>query len=88
MGADFTLTTTNDENLPDVEAEEVDTIIEGLRNTSYNLNIYNDVDYRGVSWMENNSEAKMDQNGPIPTQRWGIQTITGKVLIQGCNSGK
>ena len=85
---DFILTTTNDKNLLEVEAEEVTITIEDSKNTSRNPNIRNNVDYRGVRWMDNNSEPKMDQNGLIPTKRWGIQTVTGEVLIKGYKSGK
>lgn len=85
---DFILTTTNDKNLLEVEAEEVTITIEDSKNTSRNPNIRNNVDYRGVRWMDNNSEPKMDQNDLIPTKRWGIQTVTGEVLIKGYKSGK
>ena len=78
----------NDKNLLEVEAEEVTITIEDSKNTSRNPNIRNNVDYRGVRWMDNNSEPKMDQNGLIPTKRWGIQTVTGEVLIKGYKSGK
>ena len=32
--------------------------------------------------------AKKDQNGPINSKTWGIQTITGDVISQGCELGK
>ena len=53
-----------------------------------NPNIRNDVDYHGMKWMENDSLAKKDQNGPINTRTWGIQKITGDVIAQGCELGK
>ena len=59
-------------NLPEVEAEEVNIFFEGPRNILCNSNVRNDVDCREVRWMENNLEAKRDQNNPIHTQRWGI----------------
>ena len=73
----FTLTTRSYENLLVVEANEVDTICQCPRNTSCNPNNRNDVDYHGIRWMENNSDAKRNENGPILTRRWGIHTITG-----------
>ena len=88
MVANFILTTTNDENLQEVEAEEVKTTIETPRNTTHNPNIRNDIDCHGVRWMENNSEAKEDQNCPIPKGTWGLQTITGEDLVKGCEFGK
>ena len=68
--------------MPEVEAEEVETIINALKNTSCN------VDCPGVRWMENDSETKRDQMGSIPKRTWGLQTITGEILIKGCESGK
>ena len=79
----FTVATRNEENLPEVDAEEVEPILEAPIRVPRNPNIRNDVDCHGMKWMENNSLAKKDQNGPINTRTWGIQTITGDVLSQG-----
>ena len=38
--------------------------------------------------MENNTEAKRDQNGAIPKRSWGLQTITGEVWVKGSESRK
>ena len=38
--------------------------------------------------MTNNTEAKRDQNGPILKKAWGLQTITGEVLVKGSEYGK
>ena len=54
------LTTTNNENLQEVEGEEVEIIIKAPRNTSRNPKIRNDINCNGVRWMENNSETKRD----------------------------
>ena len=48
MDAEFTLTTTDEEDLPEVEAEEVENNIKVPRNTPRNPNIRNDVDCYGV----------------------------------------
>ena len=48
VDAEFTLTTTDKEDLPEVEAEEVENNIKVPRNTSRNPNIRNDVDCYGV----------------------------------------
>ena len=77
----FTVATRNEENLPEVDAEEVEHV-------ARNPNIRNDVDCYGVKWMENDSLAKKDKNGPINSRTWGIQTITGDVILQGCELGK
>ena len=47
MGSNFILTTTNDENLQEVEAEEIETTIKDPRNTSRNPNIRNVIDCHG-----------------------------------------
>ena len=54
------LTTTNNENLQEVEGEEVEIIIKAPRNTSRNPKIRNDINCNGVRWVENNSETKRD----------------------------
>ena len=67
LDINFTLSTTNEENLPEVEDEVLSSIIETPRDTSRNPNICNDnPDYRGVKWMENHSKTKRDQNSQIP----------------------
>ena len=38
--------------------------------------------------MENNSDAKRNENGPILTRRWGIHTITGEALTKVYEPGK
>ena len=38
-------------------------------NTSRNLNSRNDIGYHRVSRVDNNSDTKRDQNGPILTRR-------------------
>ena len=76
------------ENLPEAEAEEVETDIEAPRNTSRNSNSHNNIDYRKVKWLKNNLESKRDQNGSIPRRTRGIQTVTTEVAIEGCESRK
>ena len=66
----FTLTTRNDENLTEVDAEKVDTIFDGPRNISHNPNSRNNADCHGVRWMESNPDAKRNQNCSILTRRW------------------
>ena len=85
---DLILTTRNDDNLREVEAELVEPMIEPTRNPPRNPNSRNDVDCHGVRWMANNTEAKRDQNGHIQKKTWGLQTITGEVLVKGSESGK
>ena len=65
----FTFATRNDKNLLEFEAEEVDTIFKGPRNTSRNPNSRCDIDCYGVRWMVNNLDTKRDQNGSIFTRR-------------------
>ena len=84
----FTVATRNEENLPEVDAVEVAPILEAPIRVPRNPNIRNDVDCHGMKWMENDSLAKKDQNGPINSRTWGIQTITGDVISQGCELGK
>ena len=38
--------------------------------------------------MENISETDRDQNGPINKKNWGLQTVTGEILVKGCEYGK
>ena len=64
-GPDLILTTRNDDNLKEVGANLVETIIEPPINPPRNPNSRNDVDCHGVRWMTNNTEAKRDQNGHI-----------------------
>ena len=87
-GPDLILTIRNDNNLEEVETELVETIIEPPRNPPRNLNSRNDVDRHGVIWMTNNTEAKRDQNSPIQKKAWGLQTVTGEVLVKDSESGK
>ena len=68
-GPELILTTRNDDNLEEVEAELVEPIIEPPRNTPRNPNSRNDVDCHGVRWMENNTDTKINQNGPIQKKR-------------------
>ena len=72
----------------DVDAEEVESILETPTNIARNPNIRNDVDCYGMKWMKNNSLAKKGQNGPINPRTWDIQTITGRVLTKECESEK
>ena len=85
---DLILTTRNDDNLREVKAELVETMIEPTRNPPLNQNIRNDVDCYGVRWITNNTEAKRDQNGHIQKKTWGLQTITRAFLVKGSESGK
>ena len=64
----FTVATRNEENLPEIDAEEVEPILEAPIRVPCNPNIRNDVDCHGMMWMENDSLAKKDQNGPINTR--------------------
>ena len=84
----FTVATKNEENLPEVDAEEVEPILETRIHVARNSNIRKDVDCHGMKWMGNDSLAKKDQNGPINSRNWGIQTIIGDVISQGCELGQ
>ena len=84
----YTIVTRNEENLPEVDAEEVEPILETPTNIARNPNIRNDVDCHGMKWMVKNSLAKKDQNEPINPRTWGIQTISDGVLTKGCECGK
>ena len=84
----YTVATRNEENLPEVDAEEVEHILETPTHVARIPNIQNDVDCHGIKWMENNALAKKDQNGSKNPRTWGIQTITGGVLTKGYESGK
>ena len=88
VDSNLILTTRNDDNLQEVEAEEVETATEALRNTTRNLNTRNDVDSYGIRWMKNNWEAKRNQYGSITKKIWRLQTVTGEILIKYCDSGK
>ena len=57
VGPNLILTTRNDDNLQEVEAEDVETTTEAPRNTARNLNLCNDIHCHGVKWMDNNFEA-------------------------------
>ena len=88
VGPNIILITRNDDNLQEVEAEKVETTTEGPRNTARNPNNRNDIDCHWVRFMENISEAYRDQNGPINKKNWGLQTVTGEILIKGFEYGK
>ena len=47
----YTVATRNENNLPDVDAEEVEPILETPTNIARNPNIRNDVDCHGMKWM-------------------------------------
>ena len=55
---DFTVATRNEENLPGVDAEEVEPILEAPIHVAHNPNIQDDVNCHGMKWMENDSLAK------------------------------
>ena len=93
----YTISTRNEENSPEVDAEKVEPILETPTNIARNPNIRYDVDCHSMKWIvknalakkdQNNSLAMKDQNGLINPRTLGIQTITGGFLTKGCECGK